>query len=289
LPPPLEKLAVECSKVGAVIVLTRTALLEVERHQTELMESEIRAVEKAYNKLRSLGIAFEEKDAASLFELPDVAKLFRDTGAKVEIEEPLLEDFHDAHRRACLHLSPHPPAGKSDEMRDLVIWAVALRLAKNGDVILLSRDEVHTHDRGDEEASSGGLLRAKDVDEALELLGIESPTGRLVRLLLAPVWIDLRAGGLPLLPEPNLRKIEDAAFTQGESGLDRATFKLQTGAENGGTLRAEFDIRRTEEVIRSVSLRAISIDNQVWEGGALDITPNKPVPLPPPDLDEPLG
>lgn len=289
LPPPLEKLAVECSKIGAVIVLPRTALLEMERHQTELMESEIRVVEKAYNKLRSLGIAFEEREAAGLFELPDVAELFRVTGAKVEIEEPLLEDFHDAHRRACLHLAPHPPAGKSDEMRDLVIWAMALRLAKNGDVILLSRDEVHTHDRGEDEASSVGLLRAKDVDEALEHLGIERPARKLVRLLLEPIWNDLRAGGLPLLAEPNIRKIEDAAFIQGESGLERATFKLHTGAESGGTLRAEIDITRAEEVIKSASLREISIDGQVWEDGALYIPLNQPVSLPSPDLDEPLG
>ena len=228
LPSHLQKLPVECARVGAVIVLPRTALLEVERRQKQLMETEISTLERAYNTLRNAGVNFEERQSGELFSLPDFAELFRSAGAKVVVQEPLLEDFDDAHRRACLHLSPHPPDIKSDEMRDLVVWATALRLARDGGAILLSRDEVHTHGRGDEEASAVGLLRAKDIDGALELLGVESPTGRLVRLLLELVWDDLRFVGLPLPTRFSFRKIENAAFIQGKSGLERATFKLET-------------------------------------------------------------
>ena len=73
-------------------------------------------------------------------------------------------------------------------MRDLVIWMVALRVARrDGGAILVSRDEVHTEERGDEEARSAGLLRARSWDEALEQLGRESPAGALARQLLEAV------------------------------------------------------------------------------------------------------
>jgi hypothetical protein len=49
----------------------------------------------------------------------------RATGVQLEVENPKLEDYRNAERRACLHLSPQPPETKSDEMRDLVIWEVA--------------------------------------------------------------------------------------------------------------------------------------------------------------------
>jgi hypothetical protein len=74
----------------------------------------------------------------------------RATGVQLEVENPKLEDYRNAERRACLHLSPQPPETKSDEMRDLVIWEVALRVAKrDGKAILVSRDHVHSDERGD--------------------------------------------------------------------------------------------------------------------------------------------
>ena len=57
-------------------------------------------------------------------------------------------------------------------MRDLIIWTIALRLAKTGGgAILISRDEVHAHQRGSVEADAAKLHRAKTCDEALDLLG----------------------------------------------------------------------------------------------------------------------
>src|SRR2546421_10451680 len=116
------------------------------------------------------------------------------------------------NRRACLHLAPHPPDTESDEMRDFVIWAIALRLARVDTSILLSRDKLHTHVRGEEEARAAGLLRAKDVDEGLELLGVESPTAKLVRSILEPIWSDIRDERLPLPEMFQLRRVEEAAF-----------------------------------------------------------------------------
>jgi hypothetical protein len=289
LPARWRKLATEAARLGAVIVLPRTALFEVDRQQQENLKKEINAVESAYNTLRNAGLGFEERELSELFALPDIAQLFRETGVKVEVAEPLLDDFHDAHRRACFHLSPHPPDTKSDEMRDLVIWAMALRLAKDGGAILLSRDTVHIHERGNDEAASVGLLRVNDIDEALERLAVESPTGSLARLLLEPIWADLRSAGLPVMAAFNLRKIGNAVFVQGESGLERATFNLETAAESGGTLQAEVDIRRMGDEIRSVSLSNVSVDGMAWEAGSITVHLNKAAPLPSLNLDEPLS
>jgi hypothetical protein len=92
-------------------------------------------VEHAYEVLRRAGVPFEEREAAKLFIVPDIAELFRASGAKVEIEDPTLDDFNDAHRRACLHLSPQPEETKSDEMRDLVIWQSRSELLKETEVL----------------------------------------------------------------------------------------------------------------------------------------------------------
>src|SRR5438270_9994886 len=88
LPGHLERLASECARLGAGIVLPQTALLEFERRQNQLIESEIASVEKAFATLRSAGIGFEDKEASALFSLPDLAELFRQAGATVTIEIP---------------------------------------------------------------------------------------------------------------------------------------------------------------------------------------------------------
>lgn len=241
-------------------------------------EKSIADVEQAYETLRNVGLQFEERNAAELFSLPDLVELFRNCGAKVEIEEPTLDDFNDANRRACLHLPPHPPDTKSDEMRDLVIWATALRLAaRDGGAILLSRDELHNHVRGTDEATEVKLVRMSNVDDLLELLGVESPAGKLARSLLEPIWNDLRTAELPLLPELNLRKVDSAVFRSGEAGIEEADFDFATNTENSGTLETHIEIAITGDKITEARLREITLDGEPWREGTLTISPNKPV------------
>ncbi len=279
LPSRLHDLATECARTGVVIAIPRTTLLEVERRQKELVTEAISELERAYNALKEAEISFEEKNSSEVFSVPDVVELFKHLGVKVEIVEPTLEDYHDAHLRACLHLNPQPPGRKSDEMRDLLIWVMALRLAKDGGGILLSRDEVHTHDRGNEEADTAGLLRANDIGEGLELLGVESPSGKLVRILLDPIWQDLRNAELPLPPTIGLRKVENATFVRGERGIESAKFDLHLGSLSGGMLKASVDIAIQGEDITDVTIRQINVDGELWRDGALTIRTNKNVPL----------
>ncbi len=90
LPSHLDAFARECDKANAVVVLTRTVLLEVERRQQQLVDESVAKVENAYAILRNAGVPFEERSPAEMFSLPDFAELFRQTGVRIEIEEASL-------------------------------------------------------------------------------------------------------------------------------------------------------------------------------------------------------
>jgi len=279
LPHHLQQFAEECGKTGAIIVLPRTTVLEVEKRQRDLMNKSMAEVESAYETLQDAGVQFERREVTELFDLPDIVELFRSCGATVEVEEPTLEDFIDAHRRACLHLSPQAAETKSDEMRDLVIWAMALRIAKSDKgATLLSRDEVHTHNRGDTEALAAGLVRVKSVDDMQEIMGVESPGGQLARSLLEPIWNDLRSAGLPLSATVDLRKIDNRVFTMGEASIEQAGFDFKANAESGGVLAAHIEIATKNHTITEALLQEITLDGAPWRDGTLKVLPNKPAP-----------
>jgi hypothetical protein len=169
LPPHIERFCREAASVGCVLVIPRTAFLENERHQNELTEQAILKADSAVKILKQLGADIPDIEGKNLVKKGEFLKALAATGIRVEIEEPSLEDYQNAEKRACLHLPPQPPNTKYDEMRDLVIWEIALRLSKkHGKAILPSRDEVHSHDRGADEANGVGLLRANSLDEALD-------------------------------------------------------------------------------------------------------------------------
>jgi hypothetical protein len=169
-PPHLDWFCRAAAAAGAVIVLPRTTLFEDERHQTTLNNAQVRKAQEAIATLKGLKIPLPE------IQIPEVtgvglADALRSAGASVEIEEPILDDYREAEKRAALHLTPHPPEGDSDEMRDLVIWQVALRIARaEGMALIVSRDPVHVHERGAGEAAAARLYRANNVEEAVEVL-----------------------------------------------------------------------------------------------------------------------
>src|SRR5262245_6138244 len=170
LPAHLDRFCREAASAGAFLVVPRTTLLEIERNERHSVEEAITKISNAVTVLDSWGINLEGLDPRQLVRPGDVIEALRATGIVVEVEEPSLNDYREAERKACLHLPPRPPETESDEMRDLIIWVTALRLArKDGQAILVSRDEIHTHERGGAEAEEHGLLRARTLDEALDL------------------------------------------------------------------------------------------------------------------------
>lgn len=281
LPKHLEQFARECARAGATVVFPRTVLLEVERRQLGLLDTACAQLGEAYKTLRHAGVEFTEVQASDVYAMPDLPLLFGKCGVTVEIEDPTIEDYTEAQRRACLHLAPQSPTADSDEMRDLVIWALSIRIARrDGGAILVSRDEVHTHGRGDEEAASVDLQRARHVDDALELLGIEGASGALARMLLVPLWNNLRAASLPLSDAPNVRMISNASFVQGDAGVGLARFEFSSRTADGRHLKASAEIHRSGELVTRAVITRIRVDGQKWGKKEIEVRPDLHVPLP---------
>lgn len=266
LPRRMQLLVDACRKQGNVILVPETAQLEFDRSQSELVDQRRAELDAAYATLAKFGITYDHQAADTVISPPDLLGLIAATGVTAEVVSPVLEDFQEAHRRACLHLPPQPPDAKSDEMRDLVIWMIAIRVAQhNGGALLISRDEVHTHHRGDSEADQAQLVRVRSFEEALEYFEVETPAGQLFRRLMVPVWPELERAGLPLSDVPTVLSVSNSLFVQGDDGLASASCTVKVRTTDGKILSANVEIE-VSAGRQHATLTKISIDNQVQDG-----------------------
>jgi hypothetical protein len=239
LAPELAALAHVCRDRKHEIALPLTTVLEFERQQTLLVGQERKALRAAAAALDSYGLAHAEVDADALVTTRSLDDLLRETGATVEVISPTLEDFNDAHRRACLHLSPQPtpPSDKKqaeDEMRDLVIWSTSIRVARDqGGALLLSRDKIHTGDLGEEEARGVRLTIFDSVEDVLRFFSIETPDAKLFIEMLTPVWSQLPALGVAVPPDVSVSDVRNARFVRGPSGPSFAIASVRVPTETG--------------------------------------------------------
>lgn len=277
LPKHLEKLLREAEGVGAVVVIPRTTLLENERHQGELVEAELKSLDAAADQLREYGIAVPDFDPRSLVKPVSLPDLIRATGIPLEEIDPTYEDYRGAERRACLHLPPSPVSDKaseeerSDEMRDLVIWEVAIRIAaRDSGAILFSRDIVHTGRSGADEAAAVKLHIARTPDEILEHLGRESSAGGTAQQLMSVAWPALVGAGLPLPERPSVKRISSASFEVDAEGHLSGSFTFTAGAAKD-ILSATASIyqRTPTEVV--VDLSDIRVNNSPWKDSSLSL------------------
>lgn len=170
----------QCGRSGVPVVLPETTLLEYECKQNLLAEKKRNDLRVASSELRAFGVEVPEFNADEVAPVLQLEQLIRDCGATVEVAKATLENYEDAHRRACLHLEPDKPASESgkrdpDEMRDLVIWSVALSIARrNGGAILISRDTVHAKGGTTSEAHDAGLVVLDSAEAAISWLDDQS-------------------------------------------------------------------------------------------------------------------
>jgi hypothetical protein len=271
-----EKLLRACKATQFTVVIPRTTFLEFDKQQKVREENKIKSLEDAYKELEKYNIKYRKIEPKDIIKRANLIELIEKLGVQAEVEEPTYEDLLEAHRRACLHESPHPPNIKSDEMRDLVIWMIALRLAnQEGGALLISRDKVHTDARGDTEAATVNLMRLESIEAALQYLGIVTPAGNIIRQFLEPVWMNLSNAGLPIAVPMSLLDVSDAKFIQGRNLPAFAHCTIKARTTDGNTLRAVVDINANDNVITKISLTEISIDNNQWKDGRLELTPNK--------------
>lgn len=232
-----------CAANGVTVVVPETALYEFNRDQEKRAIAERTRLENAFDLLAKWAISAETKNPGEVITPFPLMDLIAQTGVEAAVARPTLEDFRRAHEKACRHLPPCPPESSSDEMRDLVIWETALRMAKeHGGALLLSRDEVHIHARGDEEANSFGLRRFREVDDALEYLGSESPVAKRIRESLENIWSDLVEHGFPENVSPSNFVVHESRLIKGPYGVDRLT-EARIGVSQPGGGRLQFRLR----------------------------------------------
>lgn len=234
-----------CRDKGHEIVIPLTTLFEFNKKQKEFVNKEIAELNIARSKLTDYGINVEEFKPSDLLKPPDLIQLIKTVGVSCVLEKPTKNDYDNAHRRACLRESPHPPDTKSDEMRDLVIWEISLRVAKeNSGAILMSRDEVHIHHRGDKEASEYGLIRCNSIERAYESLSIETVSAQRIKELIDKVWNKIIDSTLPIVDGGQVVSITNPIFIDTDRGSSivtcNANFHTGDGKELSSLLSIEF-------------------------------------------------
>lgn len=275
LPAEIRDLADSCGKHHIPIVIPQTALLEFQHKQDLRATDEHNAIRNAITILDSYAIGHDDIDLEDLVVRPDLVHLLQETGADIEVEEPTLADYQEAHRRACFHLPPTPPDTKSDEMRDLVIWVQSVRLAKErGQLLLLSRDKVHVGPLGNAEASEVGITRVKTMEDALGYLELQSPAGRLAQGLLEEAAPALREEGLPLTDPVEVRFVRRPKFVQADFGLSEADFEVEASTTDERSFVARIHLSRDRELTHVSVSEALLGDEKIED---LEISFTTPV------------
>jgi hypothetical protein len=264
LPNSLQRFVDACRDQDHRIIIPLTTLLEFDRRQSDQVSKERNTLTLAYATLDRLGITYESQDPDAVITAPDLLSLITGSGAAAEVIEPTLEDLKEAHRRACLHLAPQPPDTKNDEMRDLVIWMTAVRIADENDgALLISNDVVHTHNRGNDEAATVKLTRVHSIEEALEYLEVETPAGQLFRAILVPAWSALAEAGIPVPGNPTVLSVSNPIFIQGSQGLASASCTLKVRSSDNQIIQAYADVQVSANK-QQVTLTNIKIGDQAW-------------------------
>lgn len=275
----VERFCREAAAMGAILVIPRTTLLENERQWAKLRSDELREIDRAVGKLRSWGVEIPTFDASTVVPFVDFVEQLQKTGVRVLVEGASLDEYREAERRACLHLPPQAADKRDDEMRDIIIWLIALRLAKQqGSAILVSRDNVHSGERGRREADEVGLKRADDFDKALDMMGLESPSAKLARSILEILWNELRGAGLPLTDVLSIKRVRDAKFLSDSAGRIGGSFRFGATTRDG-RFSALVDARQATATQIAVKLTDITINDSTWRSGSVELESHGELPL----------
>lgn len=270
LPRHLNDFLIECKGHGHDIVIPETTLLEFNRKQNGFLQKEILELETAKRKLSLYGVVIEEFDSTNAVSTPNLVELINNIIPCV-VQIPTENDYSIAHRKACLREPPHPPDIKSDEMRDLVIWEVSLRISReNGGALLMSRDEVHTHHRGDLEASESHLIRSSSFERAYESLSIQTDSAKKVQDLLNVVWQEIVNSELPLVDGCHVTAIRSVLFEDRLDGGSQVecSIKMQTG--DGKEFNSKLEIQYWQNTPYLVTFHGVKVGDSTLDDVILE-------------------
>ena len=225
------------------VIIPLTTLLEFDRKQKEFADKERKNLENAKEQFSKYDIKHNDFDPNEKIKEPDLITLIKEMGMPCSVEEPTILDYQSAHEKACSKILPCPPNQKSDEMRDLVIWEIADRIAKEEKgAILLSRDEVHTHHRGDEIAVRSNLIRCNSFERAYEALSIETASAKKIKSLIERIQKELIESKLPVHDNYQIISIEKVKFVNIENGTTKATCNIILSSGKGEKISANMSI-----------------------------------------------
>jgi hypothetical protein len=161
-------------------------------------------------------------------------------------------------------------------MRDLVIWCIALDIARNdGGSVLLSEDHVLTGPRGDREAKEAQLERVSTLDDALDALGVDSPAEAAIRKGLVSVWGELQARELEA-PDIGQLDIDPTSFVNDEGSVTmRGTIQSRVSHE-GRKFASAVTLTLEQNRLRGVRLEDIRVDGDRWHDGILELRVDLP-------------
>lgn len=252
-----------CKQQCHEIVIPLTTLLEFNRKQIEFVNTEITELNRARAKLSAHGINVGMFEPNDLVKPPDLVQLINAVGISCILEEPTINDYGNAHRRACLRESPHPPDAKSDEMRDLVIWEISIRVAhENCGAILMSRDDVHVHYRGDKEASEFGLIRCNSFERAYESLSIDTISSQRIHGLISAKWSAIIDSKLPIVDGGHIVSITNPIFVDTDRGSSIVTCNVIFQTGDGKKLASLLSIEFANDLPFVFDFKDIKIDDK---------------------------
>lgn len=255
-----------CQQEEHEIVIPLTTLYEFNCKQNKFVNTEINEIKNSIKKLSDYGILVGAVDPESLVKPPNLSTLIESIGVPCKVEMPTQSEFEIAHRKACLKESPHDPEKqdkKSDEMRDLVIWVISLRVAReNGGAILLSDDSLLRHHSGDIEASNCGLIRCKDFERAYEALDLETPSARIIKKLILQVWNELITSDLPLGEGAQLLSIKNPKFMNKQDGSTSINADICLSTGSGKEINSLLKMEYREEKPYLMDFSQIRVNSQ---------------------------
>ncbi len=102
----------------------------------------------------------------------------------------------------------------------------------------MSRDEVHTHHRGDKEASECHLIRCNTIERAYETLTIDTTSSKKIKDLLYKVWSNTIRSDFPIIEGGEIVSIKNPIFEYTTEGSSIVTCDINFHTGDGKELAA---------------------------------------------------
>lgn len=233
-----------CKKENHVIIIPETAYLEFKKLQNDFCIDERKNFNNAIALITKYGVKIRKIDAKKKVPCFDLKKFLENNCYVHIIQKPNFSVLKEAHRRTCLHSPPHIYFSKDSEMRDIIIWLIAINMAKlDKKALLISRDIIHNNSLGDEEALSSHLDRVNSIEDAFEYFGVHTEAGKKFITLLTSFWQEIVSKTqIPFNKRMIISGLSNIYFRQGVHGISNAQSNVKLKANDDKIISTTIEI-----------------------------------------------